>query len=63
MSEFTNNREKRIEELLKLFHAIMDNDDAVNAIKRNQNVIKAFQIHSYTKTNSISAFFTNHINN
>lgn len=39
MSGFTNNSEIRIKELLKLFHSIMENDDAVNAIKRNQNLI------------------------
>lgn len=39
MSGFTNNSEIRIKKLLKLFHSIMENDDAVNAIKRNQNLI------------------------
>ena len=39
MSEFTNNKKKRIAELLKLFHSIAEKDDAVNAIKRNQDLI------------------------
>lgn len=39
MSEFTNNQEKRIQKLLKLFYAILEKNEAVNAIKSSQELI------------------------
>lgn len=39
MSEFTNNRKQRIEDLLELFYAILNKDEALDAIKRSQNLI------------------------
>ncbi|MEA3443672.1 MAG: PAS domain-containing protein [Bacteroidota bacterium] len=39
MSEFTNNKEKRIERLLKLFYAILEKDAPGKAIKQNQDLI------------------------
>lgn len=39
MSEFTNNQENRIQRLLKLFYAILEKNEAVNAIKSSQELI------------------------
>lgn len=39
MSEFTNKQENRIQKLLKLFYAILEKNEAVNAIKSSQELI------------------------